>query len=258
MIDHKFKKQYGQNFLMDKNILDKISSSICPGKNDLIIEIGPGSGNLTKRLKEYKASMVCFEIDKSLDKYLNLLEDDKTKVVYEDFINVNLEEFVKNYNYENIYVIANIPYYITTPIIEKITFSNIKVKSLLLMVQKEVADRLSSTNGNREYGYITVLLNAFYNINKLFNVNRNSFYPVPNVDSAIIKLDSKECNLLNFEKFNKLIKNAFRFKRKTLKNNLIGYDLNLVDSLLGKYGYSLSNRAEEIPVDVYINVANKL
>lgn len=258
MIDHKFKKQYGQNFLMDKNILDKISSSICPGKNDLIIEIGPGSGNLTKRLKEYKANLVCFEIDKSLDKYLNLLEDDKTKVVYEDFINVNLEEFVKNYNYENIYVIANIPYYITTPIIEKITFSNIKVKSLLLMVQKEVADRLSSTNGNREYGYITVLLNAFYNINKLFNVNRNSFYPVPNVDSAIIKLDSKECNLLNFEKFNKLIKNAFRFKRKTLKNNLIGYDLNLVDSLLGKYGYSLSNRAEEIPVDVYINVANKL
>ena len=258
MLDHKFKKQYGQNFLMDKNILDKISSSICPGKNDLIIEIGPGSGNLTKRLKEYKASLVCFEIDKSLDKYLNLLEDDKTKVVYEDFINVNLEEFVKNYNYENIYVIANIPYYITTPIIEKITFSNIKVKSLLLMVQKEVADRLSSTNGSREYGYITVLLNAFYNINKLFNVNRNSFYPVPNVDSAIIKLDSKECNLLNFEKFNKLIKNAFRFKRKTLKNNLIGYDLNLVDSLLGKYGYSLSNRAEEIPVDVYINVANKL
>ena len=258
MLDHKFKKQYGQNFLMDKNILDKISSSICPGQNDLIIEIGPGSGNLTKRLKEYNASLVCFEIDKSLDKYLNLLEDDKTKVVYEDFINVNLEEFVKNYNYENIYVIANIPYYITTPIIEKITFSNIKVKSLLLMVQKEVADRLSSTNGNREYGYITVLLNAFYNINKLFNVNRNSFYPVPNVDSAIIKLDSKECNLLNFEKFNKLIKNAFRFKRKTLKNNLIGYDLNLVDSLLGKYGYSLSNRAEEIPVDVYINVANKL
>lgn len=258
MIDHKFKKQYGQNFLMDKNILDKISSSICPAQNDLIIEIGPGSGNLTKRLKEYKANLVCFEIDKSLDKYLNLLEDDKTKVVYEDFINVNLEEFVKNYNYENIYVIANIPYYITTPIIEKITFSNIKVKSLLLMVQKEVADRLSSTNGNREYGYITVLLNSFYNINKLFNVNRNSFYPVPNVDSAIIKLDSKECNLLNFEKFNKLIKNAFRFKRKTLKNNLIGYDLNLVDSLLGKYGYSLSNRAEEIPVDVYINVANKL
>ena len=258
MIDHKFKKKYGQNFLMDKNILDKISSSICPGQNDLIIEIGPGSGNLTKRLKEYNANLVCFEIDKSLDKYLNLLEDDKTKVVYEDFINVNLEEFVKNYNYENIYVIANIPYYITTPIIEKITFSNIKVKSLLLMVQKEVADRLSSTNGNREYGYITVLLNAFYNINKLFNVNRNSFYPVPNVDSAIIKLDSKECKLLNFEKFNKLIKNAFRFKRKTLKNNLIGYDLNLVDSLLGKYGYSLSNRAEEIPVDVYINVANKL
>lgn len=258
MIDHKFKKQYGQNFLMDKNILDKISSSICPSENDLIIEIGPGSGNLTKKLKEYKANLVCFEIDKTLDKYLNLLVDAKTKIVYEDFMNVNLDEFVKKYNYENIYVIANIPYYITTPIIEKITFSNIKVKSLLLMVQKEVADRLSSTNGNREYGYITVLLNAFYDINKLFNVNKNSFYPVPNVDSAIIKLDSKECNILNFEKFNRLIKNAFRFKRKTLKNNLIGYDLELINNLLGEYGFSLSNRAEDIPVEVYINIANKL
>ena len=258
MIDHKFKKQYGQNFLMDKNILDKISSSICPSENDLIIEIGPGSGNLTKKLKEYKANLVCFEIDKTLDKYLNLLVDAKTKIVYEDFMNVNLDEFVKKYNYENIYVIANIPYYITTPIIEKITFSNIRVKSLLLMVQKEVADRLSSTNGNREYGYITVLLNAFYDINKLFNVNKNSFYPVPNVDSAIIKLDSKECNILNFEKFNKLIKNAFRFKRKTLKNNLIGYDLELINNLLGEYGFSLSNRAEDIPVEVYINIANKL
>lgn len=258
MIDHKFKKQYGQNFLMDKNILDKISSSICPSENDLIIEIGPGSGNLTKKLKEYKANLVCFEIDKTLDKYLNLLVDAKTKIVYEDFMNVNLDEFVKKYNYENIYVIANIPYYITTPIIEKITFSNIRVKSLLLMVQKEVADRLSSTNGNREYGYITVLLNAFYDINKLFNVNKNSFYPVPNVDSAIIKLDSKECNILNFEKFNRLIKNAFRFKRKTLKNNLIGYDLELINNLLGEYGFSLSNRAEDVPVEVYINIANKL
>ncbi len=258
MIDHKFKKQYGQNFLMDKNILDKISSSICPSENDLIIEIGPGSGNLTKKLKEYRANLVCFEIDKTLDKYLNLLVDAKTKIVYEDFMNVNLDEFVKKYNYENIYVIANIPYYITTPIIEKITFSNIRVKSLLLMVQKEVADRLSSTNGNREYGYITVLLNAFYDINKLFNVNKNSFYPVPNVDSAIIKLDSKECNILNFEKFNKLIKNAFRFKRKTLKNNLIGYDLELINNLLGEYGFSLSNRAEDVPVEVYINIANKL
>lgn len=258
MIDHKFKKQYGQNFLMDKNILDKISSSICPNENDLIIEIGPGSGNLTKKLKEYKANLVCFEIDKTLDKYLNLLEDDKTKIVYEDFMNVNLDEFVKKYSHENIYVIANIPYYITTPIIEKITFSNIRVKSLLLMVQKEVADRLSSTNGNKEYGYITVLLNSFYDINKLFNVNKNSFYPVPNVDSAIIKLDSKECNISNFEKFNKLIKNAFRFKRKTLKNNLIGYDLELINNLLGEYGFSLSNRAEDVPVEVYINIANKL
>ena len=205
MIDHKFKKKYGQNFLVDKNILDKISESINPKKDDLIIEIGPGSGNLTKRLKEYGSNLICFEIDTSLNKFLDVLVDDKTKIIYDDFMNVNLDDYVNENKYNNIYVIANIPYYITTPIIEKITFSNIKVKSLTLMVQKEVADRLSSNSGNKEYGYITVFLNAFYNINKLFNVNRNSFFPVPNVDSAIIRLDSIDNNINDFDKFNRLI-----------------------------------------------------
>lgn len=256
MIDHKFKKKYGQNFLVDKNILDKISESINPKKDDLIIEIGPGSGNLTKRLKEYGSNLICFEIDTSLNKFLDVLVDDKTKIIYDDFMNVNLDDYVNENKYNNIYVIANIPYYITTPIIEKITFSNIKVKSLTLMVQKEVADRLSSNSGNKEYGYITVFLNAFYNINKLFNVNRNSFFPVPNVDSAIIRLDSIDNNINDFDKFNRLIKNAFKFKRKTLKNNLNGYDLDYINDILRKYNYSLNNRAEDIPVDVYIEIAN--
>ena len=254
----KFKKNLGQNFLQDEKVLQKIVSSIECSKDDCIIEIGPGHGALTKYLVKFNCPVITFEIDKEVKPVLDKINADNLRIVYEDFMNINLDEFVKNYNYENIYVIANIPYYITTPIIEKITFSNIKVKSLLLMVQKEVADRLSSNNGNKEYGYITVLLNAFYDINKLFNVNRNSFYPVPNVDSAIIKLDSKECNILNFEKFNKLIKNAFRFKRKTWKNNLVGYDLNLINNILGEYGYSLSNRAEDIPVDVYIKLSNEL
>lgn len=256
MIDHKFKKKYGQNFLVDKNILDKISESINPKKDDLIIEIGPGSGNLTKRLKEYGSNLICFEIDTSLNKFLDVLVDDKTKIIYDDFMNVNLDDYVNENKYNNIYVIANIPYYITTPIIEKITFSNIKVKSLTLMVQKEVADRLSSNSGNKEYGYITVFLNAFYNINKLFNVNRNSFFPVPNVDSAIIRLDSIDNNINDFDKFNRLIKNAFKFKRKTLKNNLNGYDLDYINDILRKNNYSLNNRAEDIPVDVYIEIAN--
>ena len=256
MIDHKFKKKYGQNFLVDKNILDKISESINPKKDDLIIEIGPGSGNLTKRLKEYGSNLICFEIDTSLNKFLDVLVDDKTKIIYDDFMNVNLDDYVNENKYNNIYVIANIPYYITTPIIEKITFSNIKVKSLTLMVQKEVADRLSSNSGNKEYGYITVFLNAFYNINKLFNVNRNSFFPVPNVDSAIIRLDSIDNNINDFDKFNRLIKKAFKFKRKTLKNNLNGYDLDYINDILRKYNYSLNNRAEDIPVDVYIEIAN--
>lgn len=258
MIDHKFKKKYGQNFLVDNNILDKICESIKPKKDDLIIEIGPGSGNLTKRLKEYGSFLLCFEIDNTLSKFLDLLVDDKTKIVYDDFMNINLDDYVDERKYNNIYVIANIPYYITTPIIEKITFSKIKVNSLTLMVQKEVADRLSSNFGNKEYGYITVFLNAFYKINKLFNVNRNSFYPVPNVDSAIIRLESIDNNIDDFNRFNNLIKNAFKFKRKTLKNNLRGYNLEVINNILVKYNYSLNNRAEDIPVNVYIDISNKI
>lgn len=258
MIDHKFKKKYGQNFLVDNNILDKICESIKLSKDDLIIEIGPGSGNLTKRLKEYGSFLLCFEIDNTLSKFLDLLVDDKTKIVYDDFMNINLDDYVDKSKYNNIYVIANIPYYITTPIIEKVTFSKIKVTSLTLMVQKEVADRLSSNFGNKEYGYITVFLNAFYKINKLFNVNRNSFYPVPNVDSAIIRLESIDNNINDFNKFNTLIKNAFKFKRKTLKNNLKGYNLEVINNILIKYNYSLNNRAEDIPVNVYIDISNKI
>lgn len=254
MIDHKFKKKYGQNFLMDNNILNKIYLSIKPNEDDLIIEIGPGSGNLTKYLKEYDSNLICFEIDESLRDKLVRYEDEKTRIIFEDFMNVSLEDCLKNIEYKDIYVIANIPYYITTPIIEKLTFSNLNIKSMVLMVQKEVADRLASRPGTKDYGYITVFLNCFYKINKLFNVSRGCFYPVPNVDSAIIKLDSIDRNIKDIDKLNRLLKDAFKFKRKNLRNNLKGYDLVKIEDLLKQYGYSLSDRAEDIPVDVYIQL----
>lgn len=257
-MEHKFKKKFGQNFLFDDNILNKIYSSISPGLNDLIIEIGPGSGNLTKYLKKYNASLICFEIDKSLSKYLDPLIDNKTKIVYDDFMNVNLDEFIDVSLYDNIYVIANIPYYITTPIIEKITYSNLNVSSLILMVQKEVAVRLSSVPGKKDYGYITVFLNAFYDVETLFDVSRNCFYPIPNVDSAIIKMTRKDCNVYNLDFFNNFIKNAFKYKRKNLKNNLYSYNLDDINYILNKYSFSLSNRAEDIPCNVFIEICNYL
>lgn len=258
MIKHEFKKKYGQNFLMDNNILDRIYKSICPSHDDLIIEIGPGSGNLTKYLKKYKANLICFEIDESLKNILSQFEDERTKIYFGDFLDVDLNTVVKDVNYRDIYVIANIPYYITTPIIQKITFSGLNVKSMVLMVQKEVADRLSSLHGSKDYGYITAFLRAFYNIDKLFNVSRNSFYPVPNVDSAVIKLDRDLKDIKDYNKFNMLLMDAFQFKRKNLRNNLKKYDLVAINDVLVKYGYSLSDRAEAIPLEVFIDIVNVL
>lgn len=257
-LEHVFKKRYGQNFLHDDNILSKIYSSISPGVDDLIIEIGPGSGNLTKYLMRYNCQVVCFEIDKSLDKYLGSLVCDKLDVFYVDFMDVCLEDVLSHYKYNDVYVIANIPYYITTPIIEKIVFSNINVKSLTLMVQREVADRLSSSCGSKDYGYITAFLGAFYDIVKLFNVPRSCFYPVPNVDSAIIRLNRIECLVADVPFYNKFCKDAFRFKRKNLKNNLFDYDLELISNILIKNGFSLNNRAEDIPINVFIEIVNSL
>lgn len=253
---HVFKKKFGQNFLIDDNILNKIFMSICPDDDDLILEIGPGSGNLTRYLKRYNSNLICFEIDRSLSKFLDCLVDDKTKIIYDDFLNVDLNYVVSDISYKNIYVIANIPYYITTPIIEKITFSGINVSCLTLMVQKEVAIRLASCPGSSDYGYITSFMNAFYDIEILFNVSRNCFYPVPNVDSAIIRLNSKVCMVDNLEIFNQLLKDAFKFKRKNLKNNLFNYDLDFINSFLNKYGFSLSSRAEDIPSYVFVELAN--
>ncbi len=257
MNQHIFKKKYGQNFLNDENILKKIYSSITPNENDLIIEIGPGSGNLTKWLQKYNCQLICFEIDQTLEATLNNFKNDKTTIIFTDFLNVNLNELLKNYQYENLYVIANIPYYITTPIIEKITKENINPKELILMVQKEVASRLTAQPKTKEYGYITVWLSYYYDIKKLFDVNRGCFYPVPNVDSSIISLKSKHSFDANY-KFDRLIQNAFKFKRKTLKNNLKGYDLSKIEPVLIKNNYSLNNRAEEIPLNVYIEIADNL
>ena len=152
MDEHIFKKRFGQNFLNDSNILDKIASSINPSSNDLIIEIGPGSGNLTKYLQKHNCYLFCYEIDLSLKEKLDQLKNNKTTILFKDFLETNISEDIKLIPYENIYVVANIPYYITTPIIEKITLSDIHPKSLTLMMQKEVGERITAKPKTKDYG----------------------------------------------------------------------------------------------------------
>ena len=252
----KTKKSLGQNFLIDTSIVDRIIKSVDVKDNEKILEVGPGIGYLTKELKSFNSDLTCFEIDLDTKKYLDKLVDDKTKVIYKDFMQVDLNEY---YNKDDkIHVIANIPYYITTPIIEKIIDSNLNILDMTLMVQKEVADRLSSKPKSSEYGYITVYLNYYFEVNKLFNVDKSCFNPAPKVDSAIIQLKKKDKIKVNEEVFFKLIKDSFRLKRKNLRNNLKEYDLDKIETILSNHGLSLTSRAEELSLDVFIDIANNL
>lgn len=260
MGDFKHKHSLGQNFLKDKKVLTKIIDSVDVQEDDLIIEIGPGQGALTKYLKLFHARLLCFEVDKRVKKYLDVLEDDKTHVLYEDFLQVNLKEIISAYSYNHIYVIANLPYYITTPIIEKINTSELHVEAMVLMVQNEVAARLSAEPGSRDYGAISVCLHYYYDVQKLFFVDRSSFDPVPNVDSAVIKLSRKRevLPLLDEEKFFQLVQDSFHMKRKNIKNNLKQYDLHVVRQILNKYHLDLTVRAESVPLECFVEIANAL
>lgn len=258
MVNFNFKKKFGQNFLNNKAIIQNIVDSINPSEDDLIIEIGPGGGALTERLKKYNTQMICYEVDTEVSIYLSKLEDDKLKVIYDDFLNRDIKEDIKDIKYNKLYIIGNLPYYITTPIVTKIIETNIDVEEMVFMVQKEVADRFSANVGSREYGSISVFLNYFYEVKRLFIVGKNNFYPVPGVDSAVIKFTKRTKRLeVDFDKFNKLVKSSFQFKRKNLRNNLASYDREKINKILSLHGLSLDDRAENLSYEVFVDIANK-
>ena len=260
MIDHNFKKKFGQNFLQDNNIIKKIAN-VCETKgDDLIIEIGPGAGALTKELVS-KSQVLAYEIDNELkEQLLNKFNSSNISFIFDDFLNRNIREDISSINFNNLYVIANLPYYITTPIITKIIEEKLEVNKMVLMVQKEVGERFSAKPGTKDYSSITVFLNYYFDIKKEFIVSRNSFYPRPNVDSIIISFtkNNKKYNLNNENIFFKLIKDAFKQKRKTLKNNLKDYDFSKVEEVLSRHSLPLDIRAENIPLELFIEISNNL
>lgn len=256
----KHKKSLGQNFLKDDNILNKIVNAISLQPEDLVIEIGPGQGALTKKLVQKNVNLVCYEVDERTKPYLDKLCNSKTKIIFNDFMKADIKEDIGNIKYNNLYIIANLPYYITTPIIKKIILDKLPVKSMILMMQKEVAERFSSNINSKEYGSITLYLNYYFKINKLFDVSRNSFDPIPNVDSSVVEFDVKTNKVLveNEELFFNIINDAFKQKRKNLKNNLKNYDLEKIATVLKNYDLNLQNRAENLSINVFADIANSL
>jgi len=226
-IDHPFRKKWGQNFLADRNLLEKIVRTIDPKKSDSILEIGPGEGALTELIYPIVKEMVAIEIDPMLIEHLKNRESLKgLNIVHGDVLLQDIENLpVKNL----VRVIGNIPYNITSPIIfwliEQLHFWN----DAFIMMQKEVAERLSAAVGTKAYGRFTVVTGAYLNMEYCFTIPPDVFIPKPKVDSAIIRFTKKENPLISDEKymrFNKLVSAAFSQRRKMLRNTLKGWDIH--------------------------------
>ena len=255
-----FKKKFGQNFITDENIINKIVSLSLVDKETMVIEIGPGSGSLTYKLAEKAKNVLCYEIDTTLENILkeNLKEYSNVDIIFNDFLKSNIIKDLKQYTYQKLYIVANLPYYITTPIITKIIEDQIPVDKLVVMVQKEVGDRFKATPGSKDYNSLSIYLNHYFSIKKIMDVSKNIFIPKPNVDSIILEFIPKENQVYikNKDFFFKLVKDSFKQKRKTLKNNLKDYDLDQIEKILNQYNYDLSVRAEELSEEMFAKIAN--
>lgn len=255
----KAKKSLGQNFLNNDKIISDIVNLIKPGEEDLIIEIGPGRGALTRYLSKLHCKLVCVEIDKDMKPYLSKYESDKVTIIYEDILKTDFSKMLSKFKFNRLFIIGNLPYYITSPILEYIIQSKISPDEMVFMVQDEVADRFSACPGNRDFGYMTLFLDYYYTVSKEIYVNRNNFSPIPNVDSAVIKMLRKDnVYILDEKKYFDFLKQAFKMKRKTLKNNLSTKIWPIVSSVLQKNRLTDSVRAEEIPQEVFIEIFNKI
>lgn len=254
-MSHQAKKRFGQNFLKDKNLLLKIvRESEIENKN--VIEVGPGQGALTTFLALSANKVIAYEIDQELKIILDSIENknDNLKVYYEDFMNADLSNLEDDWH-----VVANVPYYITTPILFKILETS-QIKSASLMIQKEVIDRLLAKPNSKQYNALSVILNFHAHASKMMDVKRHMFHPIPNVDSAVIRIIKREKPLLDQELeklFIKIVKEAFRQKRKTLLNNLTqGFDLKKDDlaKFLVSNNINPSIRAEGLSLEDFISL----
>jgi 16S rRNA (adenine1518-N6/adenine1519-N6)-dimethyltransferase len=259
------KKKFGQNFLQSDVILKKIIQDSGVSTEDHVIEIGPGRGALTKYLVKSSKSLTAFEIDTTLTSYLNPLEllNPHFKVIYQDILEVDLDAYIQNHIGSKVKVIANIPYYITSPIIFKLLEST-WVSEATLLIQKEVADRIVANEKTGDYGSLSIMINYQADVKKLVQVKRTAFYPVPNVDSTVIQIikHRKYQDLIQDEAlFVKLVKASFTQKRKTLINNLIELFGGTKDELLQKLKtidekYDTFTRAESLSIEDFIRLSN--
>ena len=245
-----FSKQFGQNFIINPTICPRIAENA----GDYVLEIGAGAGVLTKELAKVSKKVVSLEIDTRLLPVLDttLEEFDNVKIINADVMKTDLHKLIKEEFGDNrISVCANLPYYITSPIIMMLLEERLPIDSITVMVQKEAADRLCANLGTREVGAVTVAVRYYSEPKKLFDVSKGNFLPAPKVDSAVIRLDIKENTALSDDEqknFFKIVRASFCQRRKTLSNSLssgLGLSKAEVNEMLDKAGIPQNARAEE-------------
>jgi 16S rRNA (adenine1518-N6/adenine1519-N6)-dimethyltransferase len=258
--DFKFKKRLGQNFIKDEGIIDKILDLSDIEDNSLVIEIGCGSGELTKKLIRRFTYVLGYEIDKELERYLSKLTSSNLSIIYDDFLKRNIKEDIKDKKYNKLYVISNLPYYITTPIIEKLINENIDIYRIVIMVQKEVGERINAKPNTKAYNSLSIFINYNFDVNKIANVSRFSFIPKPNVDSIVLKLSKKDkkYNPINEDYFYKIVRNSLIHKIKTLKDNLEEYNFKIVEEVLQRNNIPNNIRGEQLSIEMFVEISNAL
>lgn len=256
-----FKKQFGQNFITDKNLLDSIVALAGVDKGDSIVEIGCGAGTLTRALAARAKKVTSFEIDKCLRPVLErtLGGLDNVEVVFRDFMKQNLAELEESTGEYK--VVANLPYYLTTPLITKIIEQSKKCVSLTVMVQSEVADRLCARENTPEYGAITASIALRARAERVKKVPRTMFFPVPDVDSAVVKLTIEDGRLpvADADMYRKVVRAAFLSRRKTFVNNLMaafGFGRAQSEELLSRCGIDLKARGETLSPEKFAALAD--
>ncbi|MBP3431925.1 MAG: ribosomal RNA small subunit methyltransferase A [Clostridia bacterium] len=256
MIDFVFKKKFGQNFISDKNLLNAISADAGVDQNDEVLEIGAGAGSLTQVLSEKAKKVVSFEIDKDLIDHLNSLKLENVEFVFGDFMDADIKDVESKFD-GKYKVVANLPYYITTPIIFKLLENSERLDCLTIMVQKEVAERVCAKVGSKEYGILTVMVNFYGKPQITRIINRQMFHPAPNVDSALlsIKLEEKYPQI-NKQEFSKFVKTCFSMRRKTLLNNLAPYGKDKLKTVFDEK--TLQRRAESLSLEEFVEMFEKL
>lgn len=262
-----FKKNFGQNFLVDERVLGKIVSSAEISKDDVVIEVGPGIGTLTQALAKEAYKVVAVEIDTTLVPILGeLLSDfDNIEIINEDILKVDVNAIAEKYPDKKIKMVANLPYYITTPIIMNVLENHIPVESITVMIQKEVAYRMKAQPSTKDYGSLSIAVQYYCEPYLVANVPQNCFMPRPNVDSAVIKLTvmDKPKVQVNNEKFMfEFIKAAFSQRRKTLVNcifssGLLTLSKDEIGKMLNGLGYDERVRGESLTLEDYGKITDE-